>query len=116
MRRLYPFLVAAVLCACLPLWGQQYVSSSIAGSPAATTTLVTALANGGNPTSYPGTLNSDGTYSNAGTVSIGDGGAASAAALQAPTAVAYFNGYVYILESAGSRLRQIDGSGVITTV
>jgi len=105
MRRLYSFLFAVALCACLPLWGQQYVSSTIAGSPAATTTLQTGIANGGVPTS---TVN--------GTLSIGDGGAATAAALQSPSAVVYFNGYVYILEAAGSRVRQIDGSGVITTI
>jgi uncharacterized protein (TIGR03437 family) len=116
MRRPYSFLFAVVLCARLPLWGQQYVSSSLAGSPAATTTLVTALASGGNPTSYPGTLNSSGTYINAGTVSIGDGGAAAAAALQGPSSVVYYNGYTYILEAIGSRVRQIDGSGVITTI
>jgi uncharacterized protein (TIGR03437 family) len=116
MRRLFSFLFAVVLCACLPLRGQQYVSSTIVGSPAATATLLTALASGGNPTSYPGTLNSDGTYTNAGTVSIGDEGAAAAAALQAPSAAIYFNGYIYILETAGSRVRQVDGTGFITTV
>jgi uncharacterized protein (TIGR03437 family) len=104
MRRLYSFLFAVLLCVCLRLSGQQYVSSTLAGSPAATTALLQAYTNGGVPTS-------DG-----GTVSIGDGGAAAAAALQSPIQVIYYNGYIYILESAGARVRQIDGSGVITTV
>ncbi len=98
MKRLYSFLFAVVLCACLPLWGQQYVSSTIAGSPSAAQTLSTAVSNG-----------------NA-AVTNGDGGAATGAAILAPTAVVSFNGMTYILESAGSRVRQIDGSGVITTV
>ena len=94
MRRLYSFLFAlslCALCACPPLCG-QYVSSSIAGSPIATQILVAAYANGGVPTS-------DG-----GTTSIGDGGAATAAALQSPIQVIYYNGYIYILESAGARV------------
>src|SRR5580658_6203770 len=107
MRRLYSFLFAIVLCAlcvCMPLWGQQFVSSTIAGSPAATQAMITAFASGGVPTA-------DG-----GTISIGDGGAATAAGLQSPSGVIYYNGYIYILESAGARVRQIDGSGVMTTV
>ncbi len=109
MRRHSSILLALVLCACAPIWSQQFVSSTFAGNPAATKTVLAALASGAVPTSA--TLN--GTQ---GTLSIGDGGPGPAASLQSPTCVVAYNGYIYILESAGSRVRQVDGSGVITTV
>jgi sugar lactone lactonase YvrE len=46
----------------------------------------------------------------------GDGGPATAARLQNPKSVALFGGNLYIADSVNDRIREVDASGIITTV